>query len=102
MLDEWAHEAEQQREQQGRNVLPVDVGVGHQHDLVIAQLCDVELFVDARAERRDDRLDFGVLQHASMRAFSTLMIFPRSGRIAWYIESRPDFAEPPAESPSTM
>lgn len=51
MLDEWAHEAEQQREQQGRNVLPVDVGVGHQHDLVIAQLCDVELFVDARAER---------------------------------------------------
>ena len=24
------------------------------------------------------------------------------GRIAWYSESRPDFAEPPAESPSTM
>ena len=37
-----------------------------------------------------------------MRAFSTLMILPRIGRIAWNIESRPDFAEPPAESPSTM
>src|SRR2546427_474754 len=37
----------------------------------------------------------------SMRAFSTLMILPRSGRIAWNIESRPLFAEPPAESPST-
>src|SRR6478752_6008526 len=37
-----------------------------------------------------------------MRAFSTLMIFPRIGRIAWNIESRPDFALPPAESPSTM
>ena len=37
-----------------------------------------------------------------MRAFSTLMIFPRMGRIAWYSESRPDLAEPPAESPSTM
>ena len=38
----------------------------------------------------------------SIRAFSTLMILPRIGRIAWYIESRPDLAEPPAESPSTM
>src|SRR6478752_10514356 len=37
----------------------------------------------------------------SIRAFSTLMILPRSGRIAWYIESRPLLAEPPAESPST-
>src|SRR6478735_3215248 len=37
----------------------------------------------------------------SMRAFSTLMILPRSGRIAWNIESRPLLAEPPAESPST-
>jgi hypothetical protein len=30
------------------------------------------------------------------------MIFPRSGRIAWYVRSRPIFAEPPALSPSTM
>ena len=38
----------------------------------------------------------------SMRFFSTLMIFPRSGRIAWVLRSRPCLAEPPAESPSTM
>ena len=37
-----------------------------------------------------------------MRFFSLLMIFPRSGRIAWKPRSRPCFAEPPAESPSTM
>ena len=37
-----------------------------------------------------------------MRFFSELMIFPRSGRIAWYVRSRACFAEPPAESPSTM
>ena len=37
-----------------------------------------------------------------IRFFSLLMIFPRSGRIAWYVRSRPVFAEPPAESPSTM
>ena len=38
----------------------------------------------------------------SMRDFSTLMILPRIGRIAWNCELRADFAEPPAESPSTM
>ena len=38
----------------------------------------------------------------SMRFFSTLMILPRSGRIAWVLRSRPCLAEPPAESPSTM
>jgi hypothetical protein len=37
-----------------------------------------------------------------MRAFSTLRILPRIGRIAWVIGLRPPLAEPPAESPSTM
>ena len=37
----------------------------------------------------------------SRRAFSTFRILPRSGRIAWNLRSRPCFAEPPAESPST-
>ena len=49
-----------QRQQQGVDVVAVDVGVDHQHDLVVAQLVDVELFVDAGAERGDDRLDLGV------------------------------------------
>ena len=38
----------------------------------------------------------------SMRAFSTLRILPRMGRMAWVRGSRPPRAEPPAESPSTM
>src|SRR6187200_2897017 len=37
----------------------------------------------------------------SRRARSTFRIFPLSGRIAWKRRSRPCFAEPPAESPST-
>src|SRR5260370_1251099 len=37
----------------------------------------------------------------SKRAFSTLRIFPLSGRIACVRRSRPCLAEPPAESPST-
>ncbi len=35
----------------------------------------------------------------SRRAFSTLRILPRIGKIAWKRRSRPSFAEPPAESP---
>ena len=38
----------------------------------------------------------------SKRAFSTLRIFPLSGKMAWKRRSRPCFAEPPAESPSTI
>ena len=37
-----------------------------------------------------------------MLAFSTFRIFPRMGRIAWKLRSLAVFAEPPAESPSTM
>ena len=42
-----------------------------------------------------------LLSTLSMRAFSTLMILPRSGRIAWNDDCRARTAEPPAESPST-
>src|SRR5512133_3242991 len=38
----------------------------------------------------------------SMRARSTLRIFPRNGSTAWNSRLRPCLALPPAESPSTM
>ena len=38
----------------------------------------------------------------SLPALATLRILPRSGRIAWFARLRACFAEPPAESPSTM
>src|SRR3712207_9458017 len=50
-------EPEQQGQQQRADVLAVDVGVRHQDDLVVAQLRDVELVVDAGAEGGDHRLD---------------------------------------------
>ncbi len=41
------------------------------------------------------------LSSLSKRAFSTFNILPFSGKIAWFLRSRPCLAEPPAESPST-
>ena len=47
-------------------------------------------------------ISFSLEYTLSSLAFSTLSILPQRGRIAWNFLSRPPFAEPPAESPSTM
>src|SRR5438105_3696053 len=48
--------------------------------------------------RSDSSLFSSTFASDALSVFSTL---PRSGRIAWRARSRPCFAEPPAESPST-
>ncbi|CAB4737222.1 unannotated protein [freshwater metagenome] len=63
LIDEGAHEPEQQGEEQGTNVLPVDVSIGHEDDLVVAQSVDVELVLHPRAEGRNECLDLVVLEH---------------------------------------
>src|ERR1700760_2491267 len=43
---------------------PVDVSVGHQDDLAVAQLCRIEVVLaDASAEGRDHGADFFMAQH---------------------------------------
>jgi hypothetical protein len=91
-LDERAHEAEQQRQQQGADVLAVDVGVRHEHHLVVAQLGDVELLVDPVPRAVIIAWTSLLLRTRSMRAFSTLRILPRIGRMAWNLTSRPPLA----------
>src|SRR6476661_7933333 len=59
-LDERPHEPEEQRQQERADVHAVDVGIGHQHDLVVARLVDVEVLADAGAEGGDERLDLVV------------------------------------------
>ena len=41
----------------------VDVRVGHQHDLVVAEVVDLELVRDPGADRRDQRLDLVVREN---------------------------------------
>ena len=54
----------EEREQQRPDVAAVDVGVGHQDDLVVAELLDVEAaLADAAAERGDERADLGAREH---------------------------------------
>ena len=63
-LDQVRHLAVEEGQQQGADVRAVDVGVGHDHDLVIAQLVEAELLAaDAGAERLDHRPDFLRAEH---------------------------------------
>ena len=62
VVHQLGHLAEEEREQQRADVAAVDVGVGEQDDLVVADLREVELGFDARADRRDQRLDLDVAQ----------------------------------------
>ena len=62
-LDQLAHVAEEKRQQQRADMRAVDVGVGHDDDLVVSQLADVEIFADAAAERLDDDADFLAAEH---------------------------------------
>src|ERR1019366_6556017 len=63
VVDELGHLAKEERQQQGANVAAVNVGVGHQDDLVVANLGDVEIRFDAGPNGGDEGLDFGVLEN---------------------------------------
>ncbi len=102
--DQLRKVAEEQRQQQHLDVRAVDVGIGQDADLAVAQpaklmssfgpcgstpIATAMSWISVLANRRS---------RSTSQVLSTL---PRSGRIAWVSLSRPILAEPPAESPST-
>ena len=70
VLKQFRHLPVEKRQKQRADVAAVDVGVGHQADLVITKLCDVKiLFADAGAEGRDQSLDLAVAEHLVKTGF---------------------------------
>ena len=64
-LDERAELTEEEREEQRGDVGTVDVGICHEHDLVVAELLQMAFVVaHAASDGRDQRLDFLVLENA--------------------------------------
>ena len=45
-------------------MLPVDIGIGHQDDLVVAKFCDIEIIMDTCTKGCDEGLDFIVLKYS--------------------------------------
>ena len=65
VLDQLRHLPVKEGQQQGTDVRAVDVGVGHDHDLVIAQLLEVEFLVaDRSAQSLDQRADLLRAEHS--------------------------------------
>ena len=62
-LDQRPHVPEEEGEDERADVRAVDVGVGHDDDLVVARLLDVELVADAGADGADHREDLVVGEH---------------------------------------
>ena len=69
----------------------INVGIGHDNDLVISQFGNIEIIMDSCTECSDHCLDLGI----TVDLIQSCLL---------YIQdlSRAVFAEPPAESPSTM
>ena len=95
--DEPLRIAVEERQEQRPNMPAVLIRVGEYYDLVVFKVVYVEIFANAGAERSSS-----FSSTCSRRFFSTLSTLPRRGGIAWKRLSRPCFAEPPAESPSTI
>ena len=61
--DQVVHLPVEEGQQQRADVRAVDVGVGHDDDLAVAALGEIDLLADARADGGDDAADFLVGQH---------------------------------------
>ena len=61
--DDRPHVAEEEGQQQRADVAAVHVGVGHDHDPMVAQLRQVELIAHACADRGDQRPNLVVREH---------------------------------------
>src|SRR5678816_2841438 len=55
VLEQLVEVPEEERQEERADVAPVDVGVGHDDDLVVAELLDVLVIADAGAQRGDQR-----------------------------------------------
>ena len=60
LFDQLRHEAVQERQHQCVDVRAVDIGIGHDDDLVVAQFGDIEIVVDSGSECRNHRFDLGI------------------------------------------
>ena len=63
VLDQGAHIAEEEGQQQGADMAAVHIGICHDDDLVVAQLLHVELIPDARPQGGDHGLELVVAIH---------------------------------------
>src|SRR5207248_10953320 len=69
-LDEFLHVAEEEGQKQSADVRAINVGIGHENDVAVAQLGRIKIFLaDAGAERGDHGADLFVTEHLVVARF---------------------------------
>ena len=79
-VDEGAHKAVEEGQKQDADVVAVDIGIGHDDDLMIADLADVEGFADPRPDGGDHVADFGVGPDPLFARFFDVEDLPTEGK----------------------
>ena len=78
------------------------IGIGKNNDLVIIDFVQLEIGIQPRADRADDRAYFFVGENLIQPLLLDVEGLAAEGRMDWNCLTRACFAVPPAESPSTM
>ena len=61
-LNQRTHKAEEQSQQQSRNVLTVHIRIRHQNNLVVTSLLNIEVITNTGTESGNHRLNFSIRQ----------------------------------------
>ena len=101
LVYQLAHMAEEKCQQQYTYMRTVDIGIRHDDYLAVAELGDIEILSYAAAERLNYRDYRGVGVHLVESTLFDVENLASQRQYRLILESRPSFAEPPAESPST-
>lgn len=102
LLDQIRHESVEEGEHESSDVSTIYIGICHDDYLVITQLCYIKSSWIPVPNAVIMALISALSYIRSSLAFSTFSILPRRGKIACVARLLAVFAEPPAESPSTM
>ena len=65
----FGHLAVEEGQEQGADVGSIDIGIGHNDNLMIAQLIDIEIITDISSQGGDHRLNNIVIEHLIQTGF---------------------------------
>lgn len=69
LADQLRHESIQEGQHQSCNMRTIDIGIGHDNNLVITQLADIKIFIDTCTKCSDHRFNFCVAENTIQTCF---------------------------------
>ena len=78
-FDQIRHETIQECQKKGTDVRSIDIGIGHDNDLVISQLADIKIFMNSRSECCDHCLNLSI----SVNLIKTCLLYIQNLTTKW-------------------